>query len=81
MTKGQLQMIEDLQTAYQAPDLQKFEGTAWQAINAVADYDSHRIPSRDTGNNEDQFNRILYGMAVLQMAYQIIARMKGIRLY
>ena len=34
MTKGQLQMIEDLQTAYQAEDLQKFEGTAWQAINA-----------------------------------------------
>lgn len=81
MTKGQLQMIEDLQTAYQAEDLQKFEGTAWQAINAVADYDSHRIPARETGNNEDQFNRILYGMAVLQTAYQIIARMKGIRLY
>ena len=79
LTKGQVQMIEDLNVAYQAEDLQKFDNTAWKAVNAVADYDSHRIPSRDTGNTEDQFNRILYGMAVLTAAYNIIARMKGIR--
>jgi len=75
VTKGQVTMIEDLQTAYNEEDIQKFEGTAWKAINAVADYETHKQNSRNTGNEEYQFERVAFGMALLTTAYAIIQRM------
>lgn len=79
VTRGQIALVEDLQTAYQEEDIQKFENTAWKAINAVADAESHKVNSRNTGNDEYEFQRVAFGMTMLVTAYQIIARMTGRR--
>lgn len=78
LTRGQESMIEDLMMAYKEEDVKKFEGTAWQALLAVSDYDSHKINSRNTGNIEYNFDRVAYGMSVLAQASQIISRMTGV---
>lgn len=79
VTRGQNSLVEDLQLAYAEEDIQKFDGTAWKAINAVADAESHKINSRNTGNDEYEFERVAFGMTLLVAAYQIIARMTGRR--
>ncbi len=70
-------MIADLMAAYAESDIAKFGGTAWKALMAASDYDSHKENSRNTGNDEYQFERTIYGMSVLVSAYSIIARMTG----
>lgn len=79
VTRGQIALVGDLQTAYQEEDIQKFDNTAWKAINAVADAESHKVNSRNTGNDEYEFERVAFGMTMLVAAYQIIARMTGRR--
>ena len=79
VTRGQIALVGDLQTAYQEEDIQKFDNTAWKAINAVADAESHKVNSRNTGNDEYEFERVAFGMTMLVTAYQIVARMTGRR--
>lgn len=79
ITRGQQMVINDLEDAYEEEDVAKFRGTAWGAILAASDYDTHRLSSRNTGNDEYSFERVAYGMTVLSTAYQIIARMTGVR--
>lgn len=75
VTKGQLTMVEDLALAYQEEDNQKFQGTAWGAITAASDYDTHRLNSRNTGNEEYSFERVVYGMSVLAVAFATVRTM------
>ena len=47
---------------YAAPDIAKFYGTAWGAINAAADMVAHTAPNRMTaGYAENNWNRIMSG--------------------
>lgn len=47
---------------YAAPDIAKFYGTAWGAINAAADMAAHTAPNRMTaGYAENNWNRIMSG--------------------
>lgn len=78
ITRGQDAIITDLAAAYQEEDIAKFDGTAWKALMAVSDYDSHKLNSRNTGNTEYQFERVAYGMTVLVSAMAIIQRMTGV---
>lgn len=77
ITRGQQSIITDLAAAYEEEDIARFRGTAWGAILAASDYDTHKESSRNTGNEEYQFERVAYGMTMLVAAYQIIARMTG----
>lgn len=47
---------------YFMPDLEKFRGTAWGALNAMADMVDHNAPRRQTGNYaENNWGRIIDG--------------------
>ena len=47
---------------YYAPDIRRFRGTAWGAINAMSDFVSHSMPHRNTRNYaENNWNRIMGG--------------------
>lgn len=81
ITRGQQSIIDDLNSAYEESDIAKFRGTAWGAILAASDYDTHKESSRNTGNMEYNFERVAYGMAVVVAAYAIVNRvaMMGVR--
>lgn len=79
VTKGQLTMVEDLAQAFQEDDIRKFDGTAWGAVTAVSDFNSHKLNSRNTGNDEYQFERVAYGMTALVASIAIINRMVAMR--
>ena len=45
-----------------APDILKYVGTAYQAVQAASDFATHRVPQRMTKNYaENNFNRVLNG--------------------
>ncbi len=47
---------------YAAPDIAKFQGTAWGAINAMADLVAHSLPHKQTTSyDEKNFARIIDG--------------------
>ena len=48
--------------SYFMPDLKQFQGTAWGAINAMADMVDHNAPHRKTKNYaENNWGRIMDG--------------------
>ena len=73
------EMFRDaLRVAYNQEDLQNYNGTAYKAIMAVSDVDSHKAPARNTGNPFVQFTRVLGGMEMLNQAGKAIARRLGV---
>lgn len=53
---------DQFMVCYFAPDIAKFRGTAWGAINAMTDYVAHTEPARKTANYEaNNWNRIMDG--------------------
>ena len=51
---------------YFAPDILKFKGTAWGALNAMSDMVSHNAPRRQTSNyRENNWGRIMDGHAMM----------------
>ena len=51
---------------YFAPDIKKFRGTAWGAINAMSDMVTHSMPHRNTKNYaENNWGRIMDGHALI----------------
>ncbi len=51
---------------YFAPDIQRFRGTAWGAINAMSDMVTHSMPHRNTKNYaENNWGRIMDGHALI----------------
>lgn len=56
-----------------APDLEKFRGTAWGLINAVADHVTHREPLRKHKSfKERHFEKIINGNNLLNKAYELL---------
>lgn len=78
ITRGQSMVVSDLEDAYNEEDVSNFRGTAWGALLAASDYDTHKENSRNTGNTEWGFERVAYGMTLLVAAAQIVAQMTGV---
>ena len=62
--------IEKCKTEYMicyfAPDIERFRGTAWGAINAAADLVGHNLPHRNTRNYaQNNWSRIMAGHALV----------------
>lgn len=54
--------IDEYMICYFAPDIAKFRGTAWGAINAASDFVSHNMPHRNTQKYaENNWGRIMDG--------------------
>lgn len=59
---------------YAAPDIEKFKGTAWGAINAMSDLVGHSLPHRNTQTYaENNWGRIMDGHTLLD---QMVAAVK-----
>lgn len=64
---------EDLAARIRAPDLERFAGTAWAAVNAVAAHVVHVPPLRQvTGWRESRFARIAFGHPLLDRAVKLL---------
>ena len=58
----------EFMTCYYAPDIEKFRGTAWGAINAIADFVDHSDPARKTQNYaENNWGRIMNGHQLVDL--------------
>lgn len=58
---------------YFAPDILKFRGTAWGAVNAMSDMISHNAPRRKTANyRENNWGRIMDGHTMLDKFLSLV---------
>lgn len=79
--KRNVEKIKDeFMICYFAPDLAKFKGTAWGAINAMADMVDHNAPQRVTKNyRENNWGRIMDGhIYVDTMAAKLMANVAAV---
>lgn len=72
------QNIQKVKNAYMvcyfAPDILKFRGTAWGAVNAMSDMVSHHAPMRKTATyRENNWGRIMDGHTMLDKFVSLIA--------
>ncbi len=59
---------------YFAPDVLKFKGTAWGALNAMSDMVGHNAPRRQTANyRENNWGRIMDGHAMMDKMASLLA--------
>ena len=65
--KATIDKIKDeFMVCYFAPDIMKFRGTAWGAINAISDLVTHSMPHRNTRNyQENNWNKIMSGHVLM----------------
>lgn len=68
--------IEQLLKAYREDDLQNFNDSAWKAIMAVSDAESHPLRVKNTTKNADsgtaEFRAVMMGMPILNQAIAMI---------
>ena len=58
---------------YYAPDIQKFLGTKYGFVNAVADWCDHATPARMTSEyRANNWGRIIDGHPILDKAYELV---------
>lgn len=77
-TDREKQNIQKLKNEYMvcyfAPDILKFRGTAWGAVNAMSDMISHNAPRRKTANyRENNWGRIMDGHVMLDKFVSLVA--------
>lgn len=77
-TDREKQNIQKLKNEYMvcyfAPDILKFRGTAWGAVNVMSDMISHNAPRRKTANyRENNWGRIMDGHAMLDKFVSLVA--------
>lgn len=71
------QFKENFQICYLAPDLWKFRGTQWGAINAMADLVDHSKPSRVTESyQENNWGRIMSGHPMLDKFVELVNNLR-----
>ena len=57
---------DEFMICYFAPDIEKFRGTAWGAINAISDLITHNMPHRNTKNyQENNWSKIMCGHVLM----------------
>ena len=72
-------VVQKALSAYDAEDTAMYNGTAYKAILAMTDFESHFEPLRNTQNPSIYMNRVLGGMALTTAVANIILQTKGIR--
>ena len=56
-----------------APDLKKFNGTAWGLVGAVSDLVSHSAPRRNTKTfAENRFDKVVTGHPIFDKATELL---------
>jgi phage/plasmid-like protein (TIGR03299 family) len=64
---------DEFWVCYFSPDLLKFRGTAWGAINAMSDMVTHSMPHRNTKNYaENNWGRIMDGHPLLDRMVDLV---------
>lgn len=65
--KANISKIKDeFMVCYFAPDIAKFRGTAWGAINAISDLVTHSMPHRNTKTYaENNWNKVMSGHVLM----------------
>lgn len=65
---------EQFMVCYFAPDIAKFQNTAWGFINAASDYVTHSVPKRMTDKyEENRWGKIMDGTTLLDTAVSMFA--------
>lgn len=60
-------------TAYNMPDIAKFEDSAWKAVNAMSDVITHAAPNRKTVTyNENRWSKIMDGHAIFDQFNSLV---------
>lgn len=60
-------------TAYGMPDIQKFEDSAWKAVNAMSDVITHSAPQRNTATYaENRWGKIMDGHAIFDQFTSLV---------
>lgn len=74
--KNHVQKLKDeYMVCWYAPDLLKFRGTAWGAINAVSDMVTHNCPHRNTKNYaENRWNDLMSGHFLIDQMAKAVSR-------
>ena len=68
-----IQFKNQFWTAYSMPDIQKFEDSAWMAVNAMSDLVTHSAPRRNTASyNENRWGKIMDGHALLDQFNNLV---------
>lgn len=75
INQRQEQKFETLRAAYNQSDLQNYNGTAYKALQAVADYESHQPRFRDTQNPFADMQTVIMGMPLLN---EVFSRLKDL---
>lgn len=69
------QVRDDYMVCMYAPDLMKFQGTAWGAINAMSDMVTHSTPRRLTKNYwENNWDRVMGGHDLIDRMAEALVR-------
>lgn len=71
--------VGELLQAYNADDTQNYNNTAYKAILALSDYETHSSPLRETGNGQMYLNRIMKGMVLTTAVAQYIAQAHNLK--
>ena len=69
----------ELLAAYNQDDLQNFNNSAYKALMAVSDYETHRQPIRQTVSSDIYLKRVMAGMLMLNKAIQFVQERVGYR--
>ena len=69
---------ENIMQAYNMSDLQNFNNSAYKAVMAISDYESHYEPIRNTGNDYIYLQRVVGGMKILNEVYSYMRSRLGI---
>lgn len=70
--------ISQIISAYDADDVQNFNGTAYKVLLALSDWETHSEPLRDCGNNQVYLNRIAKGMVTTSFIAKYIAETRNL---
>lgn len=77
-SKRKIERIEESRAkfvnVYNAPDIKKFQGSAWGIVNAAADFADHYSVVRNTRNGaENRWASVMSGHPLLDNAYKLAA--------
>lgn len=67
---------DHLLACWKANDLANFENTAYAAINAIMDFESHMVPARNADKPETTFKRVIGGMLYTDLVMQYLQNTK-----
>jgi phage/plasmid-like protein (TIGR03299 family) len=77
MSQRQMNTVDEKRTALKnailVPDLHKFKGTGWAAINAVTDFVAHSEPARLTSSyQENNFAKVIQGHSLVDQLHELL---------